>query len=154
MCRCSGGQNGWWITPEGQSFLSDTQSMVAIAAQAKLRFHNPDERPIEKLAIGCGSYHLLVLLSQSLKELGTLYPNLHPHLVKPHRNRSLPTRWRLLRWSRNEDPLGFCPPQAPTGVLQPLGSNCPLPENSLPEAKRQIDSPMRMPSFFLEQKVV
>ena len=34
------------ITPEGQSFLSDAQSMVAIAAQAKLRFHNPEERPV------------------------------------------------------------------------------------------------------------
>lgn len=73
------------ITPEGQSFLSDAQSMVAIAAQAKLRFQNPEERPIEKLAIGCSSYNLLVHLSQSLRELGALYPNLHPHLVVvPH----------------------------------------------------------------------
>ena len=73
------------ITPEGQSFLSDAQSMVAIAAQAKLRFHNPEERPVEKLAIGCSSYHQLTLLSDSLKALGALYPNLHPHLVVvPH----------------------------------------------------------------------
>lgn len=73
------------ITPEGQSFLSDAQSMVAIAAQAKLRFSNPEERPIEKLAIGCSSYNQLILLSESLSELGKLYPNLHPHLVVvPH----------------------------------------------------------------------
>ena len=73
------------ITPEGQSFLSDAQSMVAIAAQAKLRFHDPEERPVEKLAIGCSSYHQLTLLSDSLKALGALYPNLHPHLVVvPH----------------------------------------------------------------------
>ena len=73
------------ITPEGQSFLSDAQSMVAIAAQAKLRFHDPEERPVEKLAIGCSSYHQLTLLIESLKELGAAYPNLHPHLaVVPH----------------------------------------------------------------------
>ena len=73
------------ITPEGQSFLSDAQSMVAIAAQAKLRFHNPEERPVEKLAIGCGSYTQLAMLTDSLKALGAQYPNLHPHLVVvPH----------------------------------------------------------------------
>lgn len=73
------------ITPEGQSFLSDAQSMVAIAAQAKLRFQNPEERPVEKLAIGCSSYNQLTLLSDSLKALGALYPNFHPHLVVvPH----------------------------------------------------------------------
>lgn len=73
------------ITPEGLSFLSDAQSMVAIAAQAKLRFQNPEERSVEKLAIGCGSYTQLTLLSVSLKALGAIYPNLHPHLVVvPH----------------------------------------------------------------------
>lgn len=73
------------ITPEGESFLPDAQSMVAIAAQAKLRFQNPEEKPIEKLSIGCGSYNQLCLLSESLDELGKLYPNLHPHLfVFPH----------------------------------------------------------------------
>ena len=73
------------ITPEGQSFLSDAQSMVTIAAQAKLRFQNPEERPVEKLAIGCSSYNQLTLLSDSLKALGALYPNFHPHLVVvPH----------------------------------------------------------------------
>lgn len=73
------------ITPEGQSFLADAQSMVAIAAQAKLRFQNPADRPIEKLAIGCGSYNQLCLLSDSLDELRKLYSNLHPHLlVVPH----------------------------------------------------------------------
>ncbi len=73
------------ITPEGESFLPDAQSMVAIAAQAKLRFQDPEERPIEKLAIGCGSYNQLCLLPESLEELGRLYPNLHPQLfVFPH----------------------------------------------------------------------
>ncbi|MDD5863389.1 MAG: LysR family transcriptional regulator [Firmicutes bacterium] len=73
------------ITPEGQSFRSDAQSMVAIAAQAKLRFRSPEERPIEKLSIGCSSYNQLLLLPESLKELGSQYPNLHPHLVVvPH----------------------------------------------------------------------
>ena len=73
------------LTHEGQSFLSDAQSMVAIAAQAKLRFTNPSNKPIEKLSIGCSSYNQLILLSDSLNELSKLYPNLHPHLaVIPH----------------------------------------------------------------------
>lgn len=69
------------ITPEGQAFMADAKSMVAIAAQAKLRFSNPDTKPIERLAIGCSSYNQLMLLTESLQELGHLYPNLHPHLV-------------------------------------------------------------------------
>lgn len=69
------------ITPEGQSFLSDAQSMVAIAAQARLRFQSPEDRPIEKLSIGCSSYSQMGLLSGCLRELKTHYPNLHPHLV-------------------------------------------------------------------------
>lgn len=73
------------ITPEGQSFLSDAKSMIAIAAQAKLRFSHPENKPIEKLAIGCSSYNQLVLLTESLNILGKTYPNLHPHLVVvPH----------------------------------------------------------------------
>lgn len=73
------------ITPEGQAFMADAKSMVAIAAQAKLRFSNPDARPIERLAIGCSSYNQLMLLTESLRELGHVYPNLHPHLVVvPH----------------------------------------------------------------------
>lgn len=73
------------ITPEGQSFLPDAQSMVAIAAQAKMRFSTPSEKPIEKLSIGCSSYNQLILLTDCLNELHEAYPNLHPHLVVvPH----------------------------------------------------------------------
>lgn len=73
------------LTPEGRAFLPDAQSIVAIEAQTKLRFSSPKERPIEKLTIGCGSYHQLFRLSESLKLLFQAYPNLHPHLiVVPH----------------------------------------------------------------------
>lgn len=73
------------LTHEGQSFLPDAQSMVTIAAQAKLRFSSPGERQIEKLAIGCSSYYELSLLAESLHELSAIYPNLHPRLVVvPH----------------------------------------------------------------------
>lgn len=73
------------MTPEGKSFISDAKSMIAIAAQAKLRFSHPENKPIEKLAIGCSSYNQLVLLTESLNRLGKVYPNLHPHLVVvPH----------------------------------------------------------------------
>lgn len=73
------------ITPEGKSFLLDAQNMVAIAAQAKLRFSNPADKPVEKLAIGCSSYNQLMLLTNSLHQLSTVVPNLHPRLfVVPH----------------------------------------------------------------------
>lgn len=73
------------ITPEGQSFLADARSMIAISEQAKLRFSDPNDKPIEKLSIGCGSYYQLMLLSESLHELADTFPNLHPQLsVVPH----------------------------------------------------------------------
>lgn len=73
------------LTPEGRAFIPDAKSMVAIAAQAKLRFSHPENKPIEKLSIGCSSYNQLVLLTESLNRLGKVYPNLHPHLVvAPH----------------------------------------------------------------------
>lgn len=73
------------ITPEGQAFVSDAKSMVTIAEQAKLRFRNPNDRPIEVLSIGCSSYTQLELLTEILNGLLTQYPNLHPRLyVVPH----------------------------------------------------------------------
>lgn len=54
--------------------------MVAIAEQAKMRFSNPDDKPIEKLSIGCSSYYQILILSKSLHELGQAHPNLHPRL--------------------------------------------------------------------------
>lgn len=68
------------LTAEGRSFLSDAQSIVAIAAQAKLRFHDPREKPAEKLSIACSSYYQLLLLSNSLHELREQVPNLRPLL--------------------------------------------------------------------------
>lgn len=73
------------MTPEGQSFLSDAKSMVTIAEQAKLRFSNPEDRPMEVLSIGCSSYTQLKLLTEVLNILLAQHPNLHPQLhVVPH----------------------------------------------------------------------
>lgn len=73
------------ITPEGQAFIADAKSMLAIAEQAKLRFGNPGDRPVDILSIGCGSYTQLKLLEEVLKSLLAEYPNLHPRLfVVPH----------------------------------------------------------------------
>ena len=73
------------LTPEGQAFLSDAQSMVAIAQSAKLRFGNPEEKRIQAMTIGCSSYHQLVMLAPSLKQLKNIYPRFHPRLqVVPH----------------------------------------------------------------------
>lgn len=73
------------ITPEGQAFLADARSMVAIAEQAKMRFRGPDNAPIQMISIGCSSYGLLRSLSDSLSRLAAECPGLHPHLyVSPH----------------------------------------------------------------------
>lgn len=73
------------ITPEGRAFLYDAKSMVSIAEQAKLRFSDHQDRPIEVLSIGCSSYTQLVLLTEILNDLLEQHPNLHPQLhVVPH----------------------------------------------------------------------
>lgn len=73
------------MTPEGQAFISDAKSMVTIAEQAKLRFSNPNDRPIEVLSIGCSSYTQLELLTEILHDLLAECPHLHPRLyVVPH----------------------------------------------------------------------
>lgn len=73
------------ITPEGRAFLYDAKSMVSIAEQAKLRFSDPKDRPVEVLSIGCSSYVQLVLLTEILNDLLKQHPNLHPSLhVVPH----------------------------------------------------------------------
>ncbi len=69
------------LTAEGKSFLADAQSMVAIAAQAKLRFHSPEDKPMERLSIACGSHQSLFLLVRPLEELARNWPNLHPTLA-------------------------------------------------------------------------
>lgn len=73
------------LTAEGQAFLTDAKSMVAIAEQARLRFESPKDRPMEVLSIGCSSAIPLELLTQSLHQLLSAHPNLHPRLhVAPH----------------------------------------------------------------------
>lgn len=68
------------ITPDGNSFLSDAKNMVAIAEQAKMRFSNPGDKPVEKLSLGCSSYYQILTLSNSLHEIGNTHPNLHPRI--------------------------------------------------------------------------
>lgn len=73
------------ITPEGQAFLYDAKSIIAIAEQAKLRFNDPQECPIKLLSIGCSSYTQMKLLTGILHKLLDKHPNLHPRLhVVPH----------------------------------------------------------------------
>ena len=73
------------ITPEGQAFLYDAKSMVSIAEQAKLRFSDRQDRPVEVLSIGCSSYTQLELFTEVLHDLLEQHHNLHPRLhVVPH----------------------------------------------------------------------
>lgn len=73
------------ITPEGQSFLTDARHMLAIAEQAKLRFGDSEDRPIESISIGCSNYTRLDKLTEILRDLSAGHPNLHPRLsIVPH----------------------------------------------------------------------
>jgi DNA-binding transcriptional LysR family regulator len=72
------------LTLEGRAFLADARSMVAIAQRAKLRFQNPEERPISFLSVGSGSYHHLACLADSLNELSAAVHDLHPRMLVAH----------------------------------------------------------------------
>jgi DNA-binding transcriptional LysR family regulator len=69
------------LTLEGQAFLSDAKSMVSIAQRAKLRFQNPEERPITLFSLGGSSAHHLACLAPSLQTFSASIENLHPRLV-------------------------------------------------------------------------
>ena len=68
------------ITPEGLAFIADAKSMVAIAAQAKMRYAIPDDRPITTISIGCSSYVQLKLLTHILNTMHAEISNFHPQL--------------------------------------------------------------------------
>lgn len=68
------------LTLEGQEFLPDAKSIVAISEQALLRFANSDDRPVLPIAIGCSSYNLLYLLESSIYKMNQLHQNFHPRL--------------------------------------------------------------------------
>lgn len=69
------------ITSEGESFIPDAKSMVAIEKQAKMRFQVSSEKTVKTMTIGCGSYVQLAILSEALNQLRTEIPNLHPRLL-------------------------------------------------------------------------
>ena len=73
------------LTPEGEAFIADARSMIAIEEQAKLRFGHPNDGAVEPLSIGCGSYIQLGLLAETLRALLANRPALHPRLFAvPH----------------------------------------------------------------------
>lgn len=73
------------LTAEGQAFIPDAKSMVAIADHAMLRFSHSDKQQLQILTIGCSSYTHLELLTEVLRELSDDFPSLHPRLlVVPH----------------------------------------------------------------------
>jgi DNA-binding transcriptional LysR family regulator len=74
------------LTLEGAAFLPDARSMASIAQRAKLRFQNPEERPIAFLSVGSGSYHHLACLAESLHQLSETARDLHPRMQVAHRD--------------------------------------------------------------------
>lgn len=75
------------ITQEGESFISDARSMVAIASQAKRRFGSSSEKTVETISVGCSNYPQLALLTEVLNELKNEIPNIRPQLFVFPRDR-------------------------------------------------------------------
>lgn len=68
------------ITAEGKSFIPDAKNIIAIEAQAKMRFRFENENDITNITIGCANFAQLELLTNIIKKLRLEFPNLHPHL--------------------------------------------------------------------------
>ena len=68
------------LTEEGKSFLTDAKQMVAISERAKKRYASAMPGSIETLTLGCFSFPCMFLLSDTLKMLKALRPELHPRL--------------------------------------------------------------------------
>lgn len=69
------------LTQEGQIFLSDARSIVAISERAVKRFENPPSQEVLPFSLGCHIHGQLFLLSKVLHRMKELYPNLHPQLL-------------------------------------------------------------------------
>lgn len=69
------------LTAEGETFISDAKSMLAIEVQAKTRFNSLSDKPVEVISVGCGNYIQLAMLSDILSQMKEVYPNLHPRLL-------------------------------------------------------------------------
>jgi DNA-binding transcriptional LysR family regulator len=111
------------LTLEGQAFVTDARSMVSIAERAKLRFRHPEERAMQRLSIGGGSYHHLACLAESLHELSGAVAGLHPRLQAAHHD-------QLFHMLENDSldvvfEIGDEPPQKSALTYQAL-CRCPV----------------------------
>lgn len=67
------------LTHAGQVFLNDAQSIVSISERARQRFENPPDQETQTFSLGCHIHGQLFLLTDILRRMGDLYPNIHPH---------------------------------------------------------------------------
>ena len=68
------------LTEEGMAFFPDAQQIVAISERASKRFVGGLDKPIETLSIGCYSFAYMLPLSNVLKRLRSIHPELHPNI--------------------------------------------------------------------------
>lgn len=68
------------ITSDGEAFISDAKSMVAIARHAKERFTSSTSKAVEVFSIGCSNHIQFALLTPVLQQIKKEFPNLHPRL--------------------------------------------------------------------------
>ena len=68
------------LTEEGRAFLNDAQEMLVISERAKKRFDGENRVDIETLTLGFYSFPCMFLLSDTLGQLRSVRPALHPRL--------------------------------------------------------------------------
>ena len=68
------------LTEEGKAFLNDAQEMLVISERAKKRFDGEGRVDIETLTLGFYSFPCMFLLSDTLGQLRSVRPALHPRL--------------------------------------------------------------------------
>lgn len=68
------------LTRDGQAFLGDARSIVTISERAVKRFENASQQEVRPLSLGCHIHGHVFLLSDVLRSMSGIYPNLHPQI--------------------------------------------------------------------------
>ncbi len=68
------------LTEDGMTFLPDARQIVALSQRAAKRFSTGSDKPIEMLTVGCYSFACMILMRDTLEQLRSIRPALHPNL--------------------------------------------------------------------------
>lgn len=68
------------LTYAGITFINDAKSIIDIEMRARKRFESLSENEIKLFSIGCQSNSIMFNLTNPIKDLVELYPNVHPKI--------------------------------------------------------------------------